>query len=70
MTMYQLTGTLPPLWKAKDGILQNPTPEQMTAIAAAMYAFMEARFEKELTLAGQVQAAETVENVGAVTWNG
>ena len=65
--MYTLAGILPPFWKAKDGILQSPTIEQLTAIATAMYLFMENQFIKELTLAGQVAAAETVEEVQAVT---
>ena len=68
MTMYQLSGVLPPFWKAKDGILQSPTIGQLTAIAAAMYAYMEEQFMKELTLSGQVQAATTLAGVAAVTW--
>ena len=66
--MYQLAGVLPPFWKAKDGILQSPTITQLTAIAKAMYTFMEAQFSQELTLAGQVNAAETVEQVNAISW--
>ena len=65
--MYALAGILPPFWKAKDGLLQSPTIEQLTAIATAMYLFMENQFIKELTLAGQVAAAETVEELQAVT---
>jgi hypothetical protein len=68
LTVYQLTGALPPFWKAKDGILQSPAIEQLTAISTAMYDFMETQFSRELTLAAQVQAAGAVADVEAVTW--
>jgi hypothetical protein len=68
LSMHQLTGVLPPFWKAKDGIIQNPTIEQLTAISAAMYDFMETQFSRELALAAQVNAATTVEQVEAISW--
>ena len=66
--MYQLAGILPPFWKAKDGVIDSPTIEQLTAIASAMYNFMEDQFVRERTLAATVNAAETVEDVEEVTW--
>jgi hypothetical protein len=68
LSMHQLTGVLPPFWKAKDGIIQNPTIEQLTAISTAMYDFMEAQFSRELELATQVNAATTVEQVEVISW--
>jgi hypothetical protein len=65
---YQSTGALPPVWKAKDGALQNPTIEQLTAILALVIGFAEVQFSRESTLMERVNAAETVEDAEAVTW--
>jgi hypothetical protein len=67
-TEYQLSGALPPLWKGKDGVLESPTIDQLTAISTAMYNYMEARFEREVVLAAQINAAGTVEEVEAIVW--
>jgi hypothetical protein len=68
LVAYQLTCALPPVWKAKDGVLQSPTTEQLTAILTLVSGFVEMGFVKESALAERVNAAETVEDAEAVTW--
>jgi hypothetical protein len=68
VTMHQAIGTLPQVWKAKDGYLPITSVTQLTDIGALVAAFVEAQFEKEFQLAANVNAAETVEDVEAITW--
>ena len=68
ITAYDKFNQLPQLWKAKDGVLNNPTIADLIGIATAVATFIEAQFIKENTLLGQVNSATTIEELKAITW--
>lgn len=54
-------------WKTEDGfVLLNAA--QVIAVAQAVRAHVQAAFDKEATLRGQIDMAETVEAVEAIAW--
>lgn len=68
ITAYDKFNILPQLWKAKDGVLLNPTIEDLMGIATAVGGFIESQFVKENVLLTQLNAATTVEELRNITW--
>ena len=66
--IHQALGSLPQVWKAKDGYLEVTSIDQLTAIGALVAAYVEGMFGTEYALRAAVEAAETAEEAGAIGW--
>jgi len=55
-------------WKMTDGTFATLTAEQIIAIGRAVSAHVETCFSREKTLYAQVDAAQSAEDVAAITW--
>lgn len=56
-------------WKTENGFVQLDA-EQIKIVAKAVRAHVQAQFDREAALTAQVEAAETIEAVEAISWAG
>jgi hypothetical protein len=65
---YQATGAYPTNWKGVNGWLEIPDAATLMGLATAVVQHVDTCFVNEKILADQVTAAETIEDVQAITW--
>ena len=66
--LHGAVGALPAIWRAKDGYLTVTNVSQLVAIGGLIAARIEDLFEREHILEGDIDAANTVEEVQAIVW--
>ena len=66
--LHAAVGALPTIWRAKDGYLAVTDVSQLVAIGGLIAARIEELFEREQTLDGEIDAAQSAEEAEAVTW--
>lgn len=66
---YNMRGTWPQAWKGMDGWLPLPTGDDLLDLADAVEQHVQSLYLKEGMIDMQIKAAQTVEEVQAISWD-